>query len=48
MDVLVSCFMIVAPLTNTSNWLLPQHSTRHKRFLGFSLAAGFLSGGDQS
>ncbi len=32
MAAIVSCFMIVAPLTNTSNWLVPLHSIRHKGF----------------
>lgn len=29
---MVSCFLIVAPLTNTYNWLISWHSTIHCGF----------------
>ncbi|KAM7371847.1 hypothetical protein PAMP_009056 [Pampus punctatissimus] len=40
---IVTSFMIVAPMTNTSNWLILWHSTRHDGFQ--SVAVGFLNGG---
>lgn len=44
MVTMVSCFMSVAPLTKTSNWLILRHSIR---FPGLSGAVCFLSGREE-